>query len=89
MSEETKTPRKSNPVAQAVGDAIQLLRLERGWTNAELAKRVGTHRPLVVRAQRGAHTLRLEVIIRYCDAFGVKPSAFLKCIDGVGLDANV
>jgi transcriptional regulator with XRE-family HTH domain len=55
----------------AIGDKIQALRKEQGWSQQQLAKKVGTSGPIVGRYERGEMTPSVEVAKKLAAAFGV------------------
>lgn len=55
----------------AIGDKIQALRKEHGWSQQQLAKKVGTSGPIVGRYERGEMTPSVEVAKKLADTFDV------------------
>lgn len=55
----------------AIGDKILSLRKERGWSQQQLAKKVGTSGPIIGRYERGEMTPSVEVAKKLADAFGI------------------
>jgi len=55
----------------AIGDKIQTLRKEHGWSQQQLAKMVGTSGPIVGRYERGEMTPSVEVAKKLADTFDV------------------
>ena len=55
----------------AIGDRIQALRKQHGWSQQQLAKKVGTSGPIVGRYERGEMTPSVEVAKKLAAAFGV------------------
>lgn len=49
---------------------VEELRLRRGWTQAELAKRVGTTQSAIARLEAGFSLPSLKMLIKLADAFG-------------------
>jgi len=47
--------RDADITAAAIGARVESLRLARGWTTAELARRTGLSRPFLTRLQAGRH----------------------------------
>jgi transcriptional regulator with XRE-family HTH domain len=45
----------------AIGNRIQALRKQQGWSQKQLAKKVGTSGPIAGRYERGEMTLSAEV----------------------------
>lgn len=64
-----------------VGAKLRLLRARAGLTLAEIARRMGSHRPIVGRLESGLHDPALETIGRYCAALGVDPRVVLAEVD--------
>jgi transcriptional regulator with XRE-family HTH domain len=60
---------------------IAALREERGWTRAEVAKRVGISRSYVRSLEVGEREPRAEVIGRFAEAFGVRSDYLLGLTD--------
>jgi len=54
----------------AIARLIRTHRLELGLPQSNLAKRARTHRPLIARAENGAHELMLRTLLRYAEALG-------------------
>jgi transcriptional regulator with XRE-family HTH domain len=55
----------------AIGDKIQALRKEHGWSQQQLAKKIGTSGPIVGRYERGEMTPSVEVAKKLADTFDV------------------
>jgi len=55
----------------AIGDKILSLRKERGWSQQQLAKKIGTSGPIVGRYERGEMTPSVEVAKKLADTFGI------------------
>lgn len=55
----------------AIGDKILTLRKERGWSQQQLAKRIGTSGPIVGRYERGEMVPSVEVAKKLADTFAV------------------
>lgn len=55
----------------AIGDKILNLRKEKGWSQQELAKKVGTSGPIIGRYERGEMTPSVEVAKKLADTFNV------------------
>lgn len=60
-------------VAQFV-NAIHQRRVELGWTQKELAERVGLHQESVARIENGGTVPRLDTVIKLALAMGMKLS---------------
>ena len=55
----------------AIGDKIQMLRKQHGWSQQQLAKKIGTSGPIVGRYERGEMTPSVEVAKKLADTFDV------------------
>ena len=55
----------------AIGGRIQALRKQHGWSQQQLAKKVGTSGPIVGRYERGEMTPSVEVAKKLADTFDV------------------
>jgi transcriptional regulator with XRE-family HTH domain len=55
----------------AFNDKIQVLRKEYGWSQQQLAKKIGTSGPIVGRYERGEMTPSVEVAKKLADTFDV------------------
>jgi transcriptional regulator with XRE-family HTH domain len=64
-----------------IGSNIRDHRKLAGITQAELAWRVGTHRPIVSRVERGTHEIGLDSIYRYADALDIPVGFLLQGVD--------
>ena len=56
---------------KAFGNRLLSLRKERGWSQPELGKQVGTSGAIIGRYERGEITPSIEVAKKLADAFGV------------------
>jgi transcriptional regulator with XRE-family HTH domain len=55
----------------AIGDKIQTLRKQQGWSQQKLAKKIGTSGPIIGRYERGEMTPSVEVAKKLADTFDV------------------
>lgn len=55
----------------AIGDKIQALRKQQGWSQQQLAKMVGTSGPIIGRYERSEMTPSVEVAKKLADTFDV------------------
>lgn len=53
------------------GDAIRKARERRGWSQAQLADRAGTHQCMISRLEVGVHNPQVATIDRMCQTFGI------------------
>jgi transcriptional regulator with XRE-family HTH domain len=68
-------------VAATVGARIRELRLDAEMKQHELAKRIGTHRPIMGRIERGVHQTDLRTIALIADVLGLDVATVLVCLD--------
>jgi transcriptional regulator with XRE-family HTH domain len=55
-----------------LAENMKRLRRERGWSQEELADRVGRHRTFISQIERATKSPTLDTLERIADAFGVK-----------------
>ena len=53
------------------GKRILALRKQKGWSQPEMAKKIGTSGPIIGRYERGEMTPSIEVAKKFADTFGV------------------
>lgn len=53
------------------GDTVRMLRLRKGWSQAQLAAELGTSQPHVARIERGTENLTIDTCRRLCTALGI------------------
>ena len=53
-----------------IGEAVERLRLEKGWTQAELARRVETSQSAIHRIEKGQQNVSLDMVKKLSDALG-------------------
>jgi transcriptional regulator with XRE-family HTH domain len=68
-------------IAVSVGAELCRLRLAAGFTQAELARRTGTHRPIIGRTERGHHTPTLELAVLQAEHCGGSARNVLRAVD--------
>lgn len=61
-----------------IGKAIRRVRLERGASQTEVARKIGSYQQNVARAERGTENLTLDLLARFGNALGVDPSEFFR-----------
>jgi transcriptional regulator with XRE-family HTH domain len=61
-------------VNQQFGQRIRALRLERQWTQEELASRAGFHRTYIGMLERGERNIALQNIATLAQVFGLSMS---------------
>lgn len=69
-----------------IGGKINALRKKQGWSQQQLAKKIGTSGPIIGRYERGEMTPSVEVAKKLADIFGVTLD-FL--VDDTGLAAEI
>jgi transcriptional regulator with XRE-family HTH domain len=67
----------------ALGARIRELRVARGLSQEELARRLGSHRELVGRVERGVHQVGIETVNAYARALGVDAFEVALVLDDV------
>lgn len=55
----------------AIGDKILALRKNKGWSQQQLARQIGTSGPIIGRYERGEMTPSVEVAKKLADSFGI------------------
>lgn len=55
----------------AIGDKILALRKQKGWSQQQLARQIGTSGPIIGRYERGEMTPSVEVAKKLADSFGI------------------
>ena len=55
---------------QEIGSVVEHLRVEKGWTQAELAKMIGTSQPAIYRIENGLQNVSLDMVNKLSHAFG-------------------
>lgn len=65
----------------SVGKMITRLRTEKGWTQAQLAERLGMHAQHVHRLEKGRYQPRPSTLERLAEALEVSPDVFLASRD--------
>ena len=71
-----KRPRSSQ--LKALGDRIRAIRQERGWSQEELAHRVGVDRTYQSDVERGMRNFGVSLIFEYAKALKVTPDDLLR-----------
>lgn len=73
-------------LASHVGARLRSLRLDAELSQAELAARAGTHRPIIGRLERGLHVPELDVLARMARALDVDVLTVLAPLDWTEID---
>jgi ribosome-binding protein aMBF1 (putative translation factor) len=61
-----------------VAGNVQRLRVQRGWTQTQLAAELGVKQPRVAEIESARANVQLDTIDRLARVFGVEPSALLR-----------
>ena len=64
--------KKNKTYHEIIGETIEGLRNERGWTQGELAEKVGTSQSAIHRIEKGGQNISLEMIKKLSEAFGTQ-----------------
>lgn len=68
------------PVYRLLGAKIEVVRTTLGWTQLELAQKVGLTRTSIVNIEAGRQRILLHDVDKLATAFGMTPKMFLKGI---------
>jgi transcriptional regulator with XRE-family HTH domain len=68
---------KEEPVAPSLGGKVRQLRKEAGWSQSELAERLGFHLTYVNRVETGKQVPSLEFIVKAARTFAVSVDQLL------------
>ena len=66
------------------GRHIRSLRAEKGWTQADLAERLGTSHQTVARSEAGLRTVGIEELLTLARTFGITMAEFVAPLDARG-----
>ena len=61
---------KERDYNQVIGEAIEAMRMEKGWTQEELAERIGSSQSAIHRIEKGGQNISLEMINKLSEALG-------------------
>lgn len=61
---------KAKTYQQVIGETVEQMRLEKGWTQDELAKAAGTSQSAIHRIEKGGQNISLEMIKKLSEALG-------------------
>ena len=64
--------KKMRNYQQVIGETVEHMRLEKGWTQEELAKEVGTSQSAIHRIEKGGQNVSLEMIKKLSEVFGTQ-----------------
>ena len=62
--------KKSKTYQQVIGETIEQMRTEKGWTQEELAAAVGTSQSAIHRVEKGGQNISLEMVKKLSEALG-------------------
>ena len=62
--------KKAKTYQEVIGETIEHMRLEKGWTQGELAKAVGSSQSAIHRIEKGGQNVSLDMIKRLSEALG-------------------
>ena len=68
----------NSALAAAIGMRIRQLRLVHGWSQTELARRVGVNKSVISFYELGARFPTYENLLRICDIFNVSTDYILR-----------
>lgn len=74
------TPKSPEPIYQAVGAKIRMVRDALGIDQGEIAKRCGMSRPSIANIEAGRQRIMLDQLETICRALGVSVKHFMKRI---------
>jgi transcriptional regulator with XRE-family HTH domain len=61
----------------AISTLIKEFRIGQGWTQEQLADRAGYDSRYINMLERGRRNPSIQALVNLCQAFGVRPSAFI------------
>ena len=64
--------KKAKTYQQVIGETIEQMRLEKGWTQEELSRAVGSSQSAIHRIEKGGQNISLEMIKKLSEAFGTQ-----------------
>lgn len=64
--------KKSQTYQEVIGEAIESMRTEKGWTQEELADKVGSSQSAIHRIEKGGQNISLEMIKKLSEALGTQ-----------------
>ena len=61
-----------------IGERIRFMRIEKGWTQDELAKKMGyTNRSTIWCIETGRNDVTSSTVVKFAEVFGVTPSEIM------------
>ena len=64
--------KKQRKYQEIIGETIERMRVDRGWTQEELARAVGTSQSAIHRIEKGGQNISLEMVNKLSEAFGAQ-----------------
>ena len=64
--------KKAKSYQQVIGETVAYMREEKGWTQEELARAVGSSQSAIHRIEKGGQNVSLEMIKKMSEAFGTQ-----------------
>ena len=64
--------KKVRTYQQLIGETVEHLRMEKGWTQEELAKAVGSSQSAIHRIEKGGQNISLEMVKKLSEALGTQ-----------------
>ena len=64
--------KKAKSYQQVIGETVAYMREEKGWTQEELARAVGSSQSAIHRIEKGGQNISLEMIKKMSEAFGTQ-----------------
>ena len=64
--------KKTRSYQEVIGETVEHMRLEKGWTQEELAQEVGTSQSAIHRIEKGGQNISLEMIKKLSEVFGTQ-----------------
>ncbi len=62
--------KRAKTYQQVIGETIEQMRTEKGWTQGELAEKVGTSQSAIHRIEKGGQNISLEMVKKLSEALG-------------------
>lgn len=62
--------KKVKTYQEVIGETIEQMRIDKGWTQGELAEKVGTSQSAIHRIEKGGQNVSLEMIKKMSEVFG-------------------
>jgi transcriptional regulator with XRE-family HTH domain len=82
-------PKNGNPPPETLGERSRRLRKEKGWTQGDLARRVGIKSSRISKYENGTYQPSLATVKAIADALGTTTDHLLGCGPGTDSDARL